>query len=105
MPHSFGQWLRPAYLRNRATHFFMRFWLRERTDLRLSPTPWSSRSGPLTRHLRPQIFFAATYSAAVFFSVLGLVGPVGWVALFVSFQKLNSLTKGYFLRKALNAFV
>src|SRR3954447_12929598 len=83
----------------------MRFWLRTRTDLRLSPTPWSSRSGPLTRHLRPQIFFAATYSAAVFFSVLAFVEPVGCVALFVSFQKLNSLTNGYFLRNALKAFV
>src|SRR3954470_7452762 len=83
----------------------MRFWLRTRTDLRLSPTPWSSRSGPLTRQRRPQAFLAARYSAAVFFNVLDLVGPVGCVALLVSFQKLNSLTNGNFLRNALNAFV
>src|SRR3954447_15724414 len=105
MPRRFGSVRLPAERRNSEPHFFMRFWLRTRTDLRLSPTPWSSRSGPLTRHLRPQTLSAALYSAAVFLSVLDFVGPVGCVALFVSFQKLNSLTNGNFLRNALNALV
>jgi len=48
---------------------------------------------------------AALYSAAVFLRTAGLLGPVGWVGLLVSFQKLNSLTFGYFLRHAFSALV
>src|SRR4051794_12976491 len=83
----------------------MRFWLRLRMLARLSPMPWSRMSGPVTVHLRPQTFLAATYSAAVFFSVLDLVGPVGCVALLVSFQNWKSLTLGKRLRNALKSFV